>query len=184
MIQFLIFLVIMSVTPGPNTILAMSAGAEQGFKKTLPYQLGIGIGVFVIALIAMVFGELIKDNHLLMTLMKLVGTGYLLYLAYHVLKSQQLSDGTHQAVTLKTGLLLQFTNVKVYLYAVTGLTGFDVMHDFTFGKILLMVVIGVVGTLMWAAFGHGLKDVYNRHFTGINRVIAVLLVFSALDLWR
>lgn len=36
MISFLIFVFVMSFTPGPNTIMAMVSGQNHGIKKSVP----------------------------------------------------------------------------------------------------------------------------------------------------
>ena len=85
--SYLLFITTMSFTPGPNTIMAMSEGQRKGFIRALPFNLGVLIGILFTLAIALVFSEPLKYNHSFIFIMKIIGTIYLLYLAYHVLIS-------------------------------------------------------------------------------------------------
>ena len=45
-----LFAFVTSVTPGPNNLMLLAAGAAFGFKKTIPHMLGISCGHFVMLL--------------------------------------------------------------------------------------------------------------------------------------
>ncbi|EHJ52798.1 LysE family transporter [Streptococcus macacae] len=184
MVAFIIFLIIMSFTPGPNTILAMDSGQKNGFRKSIPYNLGIGAGVIGVGLVAMCLGEFIKSNTFFITMMKIIGSAYLLYLAYHVFLSQPVKDEDKQDAGFQQAFFLQFSNIKTYLYAITSFTGFSVFSDLPFIKLLLLALIGMIGTFLWTIGGSLMKAVYNHYYRIFNSVIALLLVFSAYDLWH
>ena len=90
------------------------------------------------------------------------------------------------AAALFAGWLLQFTNIKCYLYFITGLGAFTLpgLLSTLPLRLLAMVAIGVAGTLTWTVGGQLLNRVYQAHYRLINWLVAALLVFSALDLWR
>jgi threonine/homoserine/homoserine lactone efflux protein len=183
MIEFILFLAVMSFTPGPNTILALDSGQKIGLQRSLPYNAGIGVGTSIIFIIIAMIGELFVRNPQVIWFLKIIGTVYLLYLAYHVVIAQGVSDSQARSADFKTGVLLQFANPKVYLYMLTGITGFTVLQDMPVIKWLLMVGMGVAGTLLWTAAGASLKRFYNAHFRVVNLIVAVLLILSAVDLW-
>lgn len=87
-IPYLLFLTTMSFTPGPNTIMAMSEGQRKGFIRSLPFNLGVLIGILLTLAIALLFSEPLKQSQTFIIVMKVIGTLYLLYLAYHVLISK------------------------------------------------------------------------------------------------
>lgn len=188
MISFLMFNWIMAITPGPNTIMALSEGQVKGFRRSLIYNFGSFVGFWLVGgAVALLSTKLLNQPGLTLV-MKLVGSGYLAYLAIHSLRgSQAIAAGEGLAHPFTSALLLQATNVKVYLYYVAGLGGFTAVFATTNGvwlKLLVMVMIGAIGTLIWSVVGHYLKTFYNAHATLVNWVVALLLVVSIVDLWR
>lgn len=183
MLEFVLFVLVMSFTPGPNTILGLTSGQEVGFKRSLPYNLGIGIGMTVIYIIVALIGQYLMQISWILVSLRMIGTVYLIYLAYHVMVSEKVGAVQAQVVTLKTGIMLQFVNVKVYLFTLTGLTGFAVLNEHLLVKWFIMVGISVMGTLTWTGAGVALRSYYNAHYRLINGLVAGLLLFSAIDLW-
>ena len=53
--SFLLYVFVMSFTPGPNNIMAMLFANQYGFKKTLRFCLGVGAGFFVIMILSSYF---------------------------------------------------------------------------------------------------------------------------------
>lgn len=186
MFGFLTFVIIMSFTPGPNTIMAMSEGQQKGFRHGLIFNSGIFLGMLIIGGIVTIFASFFQNYPTIILVLKIIGSLYLLYLAYHTYIStpgDASAAGNHPLVT---GLLLQATNIKVYLYFITGMGTFIISG--IFGalpvKLTLMVLLGVLGTLAWTAAGQLIQAFYSRHFKLLNTFVALLLVFSAYDLWR
>lgn len=185
MLTFLSFVFIMSFTPGPNTIMAMVSGQTRGLSRSLRLNLGMASGMVVIGAAAALFAGWLQHAPTFITIMKVIGSAYLAYLAYHVAISTP-SDQSGSTASFTTGLLLQFTNIKCYLYFITGLGAFTLpgLLSTLPLRLLAMVVIGVAGTLTWTVGGQLLNRVYHAHYRLINWLVAALLVFSALDLWR
>ncbi|KRK40678.1 LysE family translocator [Loigolactobacillus bifermentans] len=186
MFGYLLFVITMSFTPGPNTIMAMSEGQQKGFRRSLTFNWGILLGMVIVGGIIGLFANYFQQNQLVIVAIKVIGAGYLLYLAYHILRSAP--DSAAQATThpFITGTFLQTMNVKVYLYFITGLSTFSIAG--LWGEIPvkfgLMLLLGVLGTMTWTLAGQLLQQVYQRHYRSINTVIALLLCFSAYDIWR
>lgn len=185
MLAFLSFLLIMSFTPGPNTIMAMVAGQTRGLRRSLPLNLGMAVGMGVLGIAAGLFADWLQHTPTFITAMKVIGSGYLLYLAYHVVLASPDDRNSHPA-GFTTGLLLQFTNIKCYLYFITGLGAFSLTGALAALPVrwALMVALGALGTLTWTVGGQLINQFYRRHFRAINLVVGALLVLSAADLWR
>ncbi|MFD0897511.1 LysE family transporter [Loigolactobacillus binensis] len=185
MLGFLTFVTVMSFTPGPNTIMAMATGQQKGFRRGLTFNFGILFGLLLLGLIVAAFAAFFQRSNSIVTLIKIIGTLYLLYLAYHVFRSQpgdNTAVGTHPFMT---GMLLQATNVKCYLYFITGLSTFTIagLAGSLPARLSLMVGLGILGTLTWTLAGQLIQRFYQNHFRLLNGVIALLLIFSAYDLW-
>jgi len=185
MAAFMSFIIIMSITPGPNTIMAMVAGQTIGFKKSFKLNLGMAVGMGLTGIVAGLFASWLQHSPSFIVVMKVLGALYLLYLAYHVAVSK-LDDTSNRSATFMTGLLLQMSNIKVYLYFITGLGAFvlpGLLNQIPI-RWLVMVMIGSAGTWLWTVGGQLINRFYHQYYRIINLVIASLLVFSAVDLWR
>ncbi|WP_390404433.1 LysE family transporter [Lacticaseibacillus jixiensis] len=185
MLVFLTFVLIMSFTPGPNTIMAMVSGQTRGLSRSIRLNLGMACGMAIIGIVAAIFADWLQHTPTFITVMKVIGAAYLLYLAYHVAISRPNDEGA-DSDSFITGLLLQFTNIKCYLYFITGLGAFSLpgLMSALPIRLVVMVVIGSLGTFAWTGGGQLINRFYHQHFRLINGVVAALLVFSAVDLWR
>ncbi|WP_232806124.1 LysE family translocator [Staphylococcus caledonicus] len=185
MLPYLLFLFTMSFTPGPNTIMALSEGQRKGFIRSLPFNFGVLIGILLTLVVTLLFSEPLKASLTFIFIMKLLGTIYLLYLAYHVLISKP--DSVDEALDrpILKGVLIQVTNVKAMLYFLTGLTTFTLPPDFehTYIRSTLLIVIGIAGTLLWSLLGQTMNRLYHQYYKIINVIIAILLLISTIELW-
>lgn len=83
LLSIFLFTLVMTITPGPNNIMILSSGLNFGIKKSLPHLFGIAFG-FPIMLIAIGLGldVLIVKYPEIHIVVKVLGVGYLLYLAF------------------------------------------------------------------------------------------------------
>ncbi|NLD83759.1 MAG: lysine transporter LysE, partial [Clostridiales bacterium] len=81
------------------------------------------------------------------------------------------------------GMLLQFVNVKCFLYGITALSSFVLPYYSSPLAVALFVVllsvIGFVSTVCWALFGAAFERFFQRHARLLNAAMALLLVWSA-----
>lgn len=77
--------IVLSVTPGPNTLLALTHGALYGHKRTL-FTIAGGTSGFVVLMVLTMFGigALLKAAPDALTTLKLVGGAYLVWLGIQV----------------------------------------------------------------------------------------------------
>src|SRR6201987_2205877 len=79
---FIVFAVVMFITPGPNNIMVLSSGLTYGFRRTVPHIAGITIGfAFMIAAVGLGFGTIFVAFPVLQIILKYAGAAYLVYLA-------------------------------------------------------------------------------------------------------
>ena len=87
-IPFLTYAVATAVTPGPNNIMSMSNGSRFGFRKALPFNLGIGVGFSVVMLLCTAFCSLLSAFIPKIKLpMLILGGLYMLHLAWDTFRS-------------------------------------------------------------------------------------------------
>ncbi|MBE7693248.1 LysE family translocator [Tenacibaculum finnmarkense] len=109
--SFLITTAILAISPGPDNIFVLTQSIVNGKKYGLATVFGLMTGCIIhTTLVAFGISELIKQEPNLFFSIKLLGAGYLLYLAYQVYKSDaKISLSTDNLTDTKksTGKLFQ-----------------------------------------------------------------------------
>ena len=179
--NFLIYCVINAFTPGPGNILALNTVTNYGYKKGKPLFFGIFAGYYVVQIICAIF--VYGVNSLLpnvMEVMKYIGAAYILWLAIHIAFSKKTSENTEQSASFLKGFMLQFVNVKIYMFGVTALTGYVVEYMSSFPVLLffelVVATIGTIATCTWIGLGVLIQKFYLRHFRVINIILALTLL--------
>ena len=173
--NFLIYCVINAFTPGPGNILALNTVTNYGYKKGKPLFFGIFAGYYVVQILCAIF--VYGVNSLLpnvMEVMKYIGAAYILWLAVHIAFSKKTSENTEQSASFLKGFMLQFVNVKIYMFGVTALTGYVVPALLFFE--LVIATIGTIATCTWIGLGVLIQKFYLRHFRVINIILALTLL--------
>ncbi len=85
------------------------------------------------------------------------------------------------------GFLLQFVNVKIYLFGITALTGYITEYSASLWVLLLFEIIiatiGTIATLTWIGMGALIQRAYQKYYRVINIILALTLsecVYSML----
>lgn len=178
--SFFIYVIINAFTPGPGNILALNTVSNYGWKKGKPLFFGIFAGYFVVQIICAVFVFGVSSflpN--VLEVMKYIGAIYIFYLAIHIILSKpSTSDGEKSASFLK-GFLLQFVNVKIYLFGITALTGYITDYSTSFLILFLfelfIATVGTIATLTWVGLGIAIQKFYLKHYRPINIILALTL---------
>ena len=184
---FLIFAFVTVYTPGPNTIMSMTNGSRLGFRRSLPFIGGVWLGLTVIMLLSAVFCSVVSALIPKIVLpMRIVGAGYILFLAWKVFRGGKIEEREEKSSFL-SGLLLQFVNVKIYLYGIVCMQSYILpvyagQTGLLIGFALLLGVIALSSNLCWAAFGSVFRRLMEKHSRLIRTVLALLLVYCALSL--
>lgn len=122
-------------------------------------------------------------------LMQILGAACMLCLAWKVWKSSADFDiEVGNEASFVSGMLLQFMNPKIYIYAITAMSLYilpvyqspAVLAAFT----LISTGIGASGSFMWALFGSAFCKFFSRHTKAVNSVMALLLVYCAASLFH
>lgn len=187
---FLTFVLITTFTPGPNNITSSSMGVLYGYRKSLKYISGIVTGFFGIMFLAGIISQtLYAIFPSLESVMRIVGAGYILWLAYKTLKSSyNFAEDSSPVLGFFNGVLLQALNPKAWIYGLTLYTTFlaSITNNIIFLLLsaIFLACIAFCATSTWALTGAVIK----RYLTnpniqkGINITLAVLLIYTAVDL--
>ena len=188
--SFLTFVIITTFTPGPNNITSSSMGVLYGYRKSLRYISGIVTGFFGIMLLAGIISQtLYAIFPSLESVMRIIGAGYILWLAYKTLKSSyNFGEDSSPVLGFLNGVLLQALNPKAWIYGLTLYTTFlaSITNNIIFLLLsaLFLACVALCATSTWALTGAVIK----RYLTnpniqkGINITLAVLLIYTAVDL--
>jgi threonine/homoserine/homoserine lactone efflux protein len=159
---------VMSITPGPNNVMLTAAGANFGFRRTIPHMLGISAGCAVQLLaVCAGLGALFTKWPVLQTVLQWAGAAYLLWLGWKLLRSGDVAEGTAaQPITFLQAAAFQFVNPKAWVMSLSAVSLFlprDIGIVPASAYLLgLMVLINVPCIGVWALFGSSLRGVLQR----------------------
>lgn len=179
--NFFIYALVNAFTPGPGNILALNAVTNYGWKKGKPLFFGIFAGYYLVQIICAFFvfgvGAFLPNA---LTIMKYVGAAYILWLAIHIaIGKPETSKNQGEASFLK-GFMLQFVNIKIYMFGITALTGYITPYSTALmvllGFELIIATTGTIATSTWIGMGLLIQKFYLKHFRIINIVLALTLL--------
>ena len=181
----------MAATPGPSNALLTAAAAQVGILRALPALLGVAVGMAALMFgVTLGLGALIMSIPLLLTFLRVLGGGVLLYLAY------QLATSTHgvqarsvRPVGFAGAAAFQLVNPKSWLACASAAAAFSdpasspSLHAATLT--LIFVVVAIPSCAAWLGFGalvqHSLRSPRARRV--FNLTMSGLLAISVLLLW-
>lgn len=179
--NFLIYCFINAFTPGPGNILTLNTVTNYGVRRGMPMFLGICLGYTLVHLLCAVFvfgiGGLLPG---ILTVLKYLGVAYLLWLAYHIATGKPSEDDNVEKASFLKGLALQFVNVKMYFFSITGQTGYVTAISrslpFMLAGAFIMGVFGWATTFTWMGAGALIRNFYTKHYRPINIILALTLL--------
>ena len=125
---FLVFAIIMVVTPGPANLLLMSSGASHGFYKSIPFVVGVTFGkLFLTIGLGFGFLTILNSNVLFLQILKFIGTAYICWLSYKILYLDFTSNNLKYEKSVPSifnGLLVHPLNPKGWAMVIAAYTQF------------------------------------------------------------
>jgi len=184
-----LFVISASVTPGPNNVMIMSSGVNYGVKKSLPHLFGIAAGFTLMVFLAGIgFGSFFIDYPLFHDLIKFIGTLYLLFLAWMIATTSNVSlENQHsKPFSFLQAALFQWVNPKAWVMITGAVALFISGSSNILSDVLLIAfsffLFGTPCVCIWLFFGVGLKKYMTDpvHLKRFNVSMALLLVLSIL----
>lgn len=134
---------VLAITPGPDNLFVLAQAARQGSLAGLTVTIGLCTGLLVhTAAVACGVAALVKTSAIAFSLLKYLGAGYLLYLAYGAFRADGAADGDRQVDGLsygrlyRRGIIMNVTNPKVSLFFLAFLPQFV---DPAYGSVTLQI---------------------------------------------
>jgi len=187
-LPFAAYSFVMSITPGPNNVMLTASGATFGFRRTIPHLLGISVGFGIeLLLVCAGLGAVFTRWPEIQAMLRWVGAIYLLYLGVRMLDSGPANAGSNaRPVTFLEAAVFQFLNPKAWIMTITAATLF-LPHELGVlaagaYMLLIMVIMNMPCTAVWALFGSSLRRFLERPASrmGFNAAMAVALAATGV----
>ena len=178
-------------TPGPNNAVAAYSGFNFGIRKTLPLILGVGFGyTTLIILINFILISSFKNYPIIQEIIRVLGTIFLIYLAYKISFSKISSEGkTENPVKFFDKFIFQFINPKGVMAGVTLSSNFvEQGENYLNHSIWVIVVCSVTAFLSitsWTFLGKFLRKfaTNNNFIKRFNYAMSLLLIVCIIGFY-
>ncbi|RTL90836.1 LysE family translocator [Ancylobacter aquaticus] len=182
-----------ALTPGPNNMISAGSGAAFGFRRTLPQIWGVTVGfAIMVVAIGMGLGTLFLAIPYMHQTLKIVGSLYLLYLAWKIANAGGPGGGTavERPMTLLQSALFQWVNPKAWTIALSIVPAFTTVGgEHLFAEVAMIALVSGVVTFpslcLWAGFGALLARLLStpRQQRLVNYAMAALVALSVVLLF-
>tara|TARA_Y100001970_G_scaffold288546_1_gene416165 strand:- start:2765 stop:3373 length:609 start_codon:yes stop_codon:yes gene_type:complete len=183
---------VMYVTPGPNNSILTASGIKFGFLRSIPNILGIPTGHGLqLTMVCLGLGSLFSAFPILLDILRYVGAIYILYLAYKMFGSLNITTAEDKTRPLKyyEAILFQFVNPKAWVICITAVSLFYPEQENLFIGTLFMVVMSTVINIpsisIWAFSGSVIRYYLNNIKLKkiIEWLLAILLILTAISVF-
>lgn len=186
--SFLIYCFIVTFTPGPTNIVILSTVHNYGAKKAMEYIYGATIAFgLLLGLSAILNTVLIAVIPKILMGMQIIGSLYMLYLAYQIYKMDSSEPTDNRTGTFMSGFLMQFLNPKVVLFTLTVIPSFVLPYysdtPAVTINVLVITIIGFLAFTTWVLFGAIFKQFLQKHEKIVNVIMALCLVYATFMIW-
>ena len=181
------FVLVSTVTPGPNNLMVLTSGANFGLSPTIPHILGIASGfpVMIVAL-GLGIGALFETYPALHEILKWVSFLYMLWLAWQIVQAgrPKVEGAAAKPFTFLQAAAFQWVNPKAWAIMLGALALYTTPDGNPVIQIgLIALLFGLVclpNGVVWALFGRAIAGFLedDRQRFWFNVAMAVLLVVS------
>lgn len=192
----ILFVLVASITPGPNNIMMMASGLNHGVRASIPHMLGIVFGFAALLLsIGFGLGFLFERYSWMHQTIQIVGVCYLVYLSYliattntRLASDNEVEDDAAVAkpFTFLQAALFQWVNPKAWVMGTSAIATYSTVGSDPVWQILGIVSVFIVFTfpaiLTWLVFGVALQKLLSKpkYRQWFNMSMGLLLLVSIL----
>lgn len=186
--SFLLYCFVGGITPGPANLCSLGAALRYGRGPALRQWRGLFCGFFLDSMGAVVLtwllGAALSEY---VGMLSWVGAAYLLWMAWHMLRSGGADiDNDPAAPSFRTGLLVNLTNVKVIIFCIAALSGYVLPYSRSPWALLAVGLFlpftGPLCNLVWLFAGASLQKLFAGYRKTVDLVMALSLVLCAASL--
>ncbi|MCG3671922.1 LysE family translocator [Aliarcobacter butzleri] len=181
---FIFYCFVATITPGPNNILILSTVNNHGVQKALKFCYGSILAFGILLVLSVVLNSYL--NSLLpniLFVMQIIGSIYMLYLAYLIFNMNGVIKDKKGFATFKVGFFMQFINPKGVVFSLTIFPSFVMPYYSSIDELLLFALgvtfIGAISFFSWVMAGSLLKTFLEKYQRFANIVMSLFLVYCA-----
>ena len=191
LLPLIFFSIAAAFTPGPNNIVGSYSGFNFGIKKSLPLILGVTFGyTTLITLLAAGLNVVFNTYPILKTIIKIIGSLFLIYLAYKISFQNQVEEKKiKNPVTFYDTFIFQFVNPKGVFAAITSISLFVELGPNYFFHSLVVIMVSffcaITSITSWCLLGKFLRrfsenkkfiQVFN-YTMSFSLIVCVILIY-------
>jgi len=191
LIPLIFFSIAAAFTPGPNNIIGSYSGFNFGIKKSIPLILGVTFGYTILITLAAGGLNIIFNAYpILKTIIKVIGSIFLIYLAYKISFQNQVQETViKNPVKFFDTFIFQFVNPKGVFAAITSISLFvELGENYTFHSLVVIIVsffCAITSITSWCLLGKFLRRfAENKNFIQIfnytmsfSLIVCVILIY-------
>jgi threonine/homoserine/homoserine lactone efflux protein len=191
LVPLIFFSIAAAFTPGPNNIIGSYSGFNFGIKKSIPLILGVTFGyTILISLAAGGLNIIFNAYPVLKTIIKIIGSIFLIYLAYKISFQNQVREkNIKNPVKFFETFIFQFINPKGVFAAITSISLFvELGEKYIFHSLVVIVVsffCAVTSITSWCLLGKFLrrfaknkKFIQRFNYTmSLSLILCVILIY-------
>tara|TARA_Y100000741_G_C18131103_1_gene509144 strand:- start:137 stop:739 length:603 start_codon:yes stop_codon:yes gene_type:complete len=183
---------VMYVTPGPNNSILTASGIKFGFFRTIPNIFGIPTGHgFQLALVCLGLGSLFTYYPFLLDILRYIGAAYILFLAYKMFGSLNISSSEEKTRPLKyyEAILFQFVNPKAWVICITAVSLFypekENLFIGTVFMVIMSTIINIPSISIWALGGSIIRHYLSNKTLKkiIEWLLALMLILTSVSVF-
>jgi len=190
-VSIALFWFVTAYTPGPNNVVASYSGFNFGIVKTIPHILGVTLG-FTSLVLFLTIGliNVFKLFPIIQTIMKYLGTLFLIYLAYKIGTSRTADDTKKEnPVKFIETFLFQYLNPKGVTVAIIVVSTYVELGEnymnYATQVVFLALLFSSTSITLWTFIGKFLrKFATNEKFIKyFNYAMSCLLLLSIITFY-
>ena len=190
-LSMLLFWIVAAYTPGPNNVVASYSGFNFGIKKTIPHIFGVTFG-FTSVVFALAIGlvNVFKLFPIIQTILKYLGSLFLIYLAYKISFSKPSKEKKNEnPISFLDTFIFQFLNPKGVLVGIIIVSTYvefgENYINYATQVVLFAFIVSLSSITFWTFVGKYLrKFATNEKFIKyFNYVMSVLLLLSIITFY-
>jgi threonine/homoserine/homoserine lactone efflux protein len=191
-VAFLVFAVVVAITPGPSNVMLTATGANAGALRGLPCLFGVSAGMgLMMFLVPLGMASLVLKHPMALKALNLSGAAVLLWLSWKIATSSDGESAGRDPVGFFGAAIFQWVNPKSWLVSVSAAGTF--LSAEGGGAVLQAAALGGLfflaawpSGLVWLAGGAALQRVLRgkRERRRFNIAMGALLALSIVLMLR
>lgn len=182
-IPFLIFVLLMTATPGPGNLAMMTIGQTQGFRRAIPFLMGSAIGFNLVCwFTALGLSEILSRHPFLKSALLYAGCAYICYLGWKILRTKTEETGRKEVPGFLNGLMLHPLSPKSWGMCIVGFSQIY-STDNSIASMLLFIAAFSIGQIsfhsLWCLTGSFLLRLLKQSYGRAVSFALVCLMISS-----